>query len=140
MKTTLDYVIGNTAVQIVQTRGRIKVIDVEKEKIRKKFLSRLILVTVVTAICMICCFTVVQMENQKVLLDNSVYSLRSQVEDLEKENLALQKQSEETAIDYDSIYKRALALGMKFPKQSQVKSYSVEKSTAVRINTPQKQK
>ena len=32
MKTTMEYMVGNTAVQIVNTGKRIKVIDIKKEK------------------------------------------------------------------------------------------------------------
>lgn len=133
MKTTLDYMVGNTAIQIVNTGKRIKVIDVEKEKTRKRFWKRFIIVSFMAALLTVTCFHVVKMENQKVLLDRQVYRLRSQVNVLEKENVILRRQNEEVAIDYNEIFKRAKGLGMRFPTNRQLETYTVEKSTAVRM-------
>ena len=49
------------------------------------------------------------------------------------ENLVMEKQNEEVPVDYQDIYNRALGLGMKFPTEQQVQTYTVEKSTAVRM-------
>ncbi len=133
MKTTMDYMIGNTAIQIINTGNKIKVIDVEKRKIRKKFWGRFILVSLLTAILAVTCFYVVQLENRKVLLDKQVYALQAQIEELEKENLVLEKQNSETPIDYQDIFTRARELGMQFPTNQQIETYTVEKSTAVRL-------
>lgn len=133
MKTTMDYMIGNTAIQIINTGNKIKVIDVEKRKIRKKFWGRFILVSLLTAILAVTCFYVVQLENRKVLLDKQVYALQAQIEELEKENLVLEKQNSETPIDYQDIFTRARELGMRFPTNQQIETYTVEKSTAVRL-------
>lgn len=134
MKTTMDYMVGNTAIQIINTGKKIKIVDVEKEKVRKKFLARLILVTLIAAMLMVTCFYVVQLQNRKALLDREIYTLQTQVEDLEKENIVMEKQNAEVAIDYEDIYKKALELGMRFPTNQQIQTYTVEKSTAVRIN------
>ena len=32
MKVTMDYVVGNTAIQIVNTGKKVKIVDVEKQK------------------------------------------------------------------------------------------------------------
>lgn len=133
MKTTLDYMVGNTAIQIVNTGKRIKVIDVEKEKTRKRFWKRFLIVSFMAALLTVTCFHVVQMENQKVLLDRQIYRLRTQVNVLEKENVILRRQNEEVAIDYNEIFKRAKGLGMRFPTNQQLETYTVEKSTAVRM-------
>lgn len=133
MKTTLDYMVGNTAIQIIHTGKKIRVVDVEKEKVRKIFLARFILVTVIAVLLIVTCFYVVQLQNDKVLLDQKIYTLQGQVEDLKKENIVLEKQNEEAAIDYEEIYRRALALGMRFPTNDQMHTYTVEKSTAVRM-------
>ena len=45
----------------------------------------------------------------------------------------LEKQNEEFSVDYQDMYNRALDLGMKFPTKQQVQTYTVEKSTAVRM-------
>ena len=68
-----------------------------------------------------------------MLLDRQVYRLRSQINVLEKENVILQRQNEEVAIDYNEIFKRAKGLGMRFPTNRQLETYTVEKSTAVRM-------
>ncbi len=133
MKTTMDYMIGNTAIQIINTGNKIKVIDVEKRKIRKKFWGRFILVSLLSAILAVTCFYVVQLENRKVLLDKQVYALQAQIEELEKENLVMEKQNSETPIDYQDIFTRARELGMRFPTNQQIQTYTVEKSTAVRL-------
>jgi len=133
MKTTMDYMIGNTAIQIINTGNKIKVIDVEKRKIRKKFWGRLVLVSFLFAILAVTCFYVVQLQNRKVLLDKQVYALQAQIEEIEKENLVLEKQNSETPIDYQDIFTRAQELGMRFPTNQQIQTYTVEKSTAVRL-------
>lgn len=133
MKTTMDYMVGNTAIQIVNTGRKIKIVDVEKRVVKKRFWKRFFMVSFIAAALMVACFYVVRLENQKVLLDQQVYELQAQVKDLEKENLVMEKQNEEVPIDYQDIYNRALGLGMKFPTEQQVQTYTVEKSTAVRM-------
>ena len=133
MKTTMDYMVGNTAIQIVNTGRKIKIVDVEKRAVKKRFWKRFFMVSFIAAALMVAGFYVVRLENQKVLLDQQVYELQAQVKDLEKENLVMEKQNEEVPIDYQDIYNRALGLGMKFPTEQQVQTYTVEKSTAVRM-------
>ena len=133
MKTTMDYMVGNTAIQIVNTGRKIKIVDVEKRAVKKRFWKRFFMVSFIAAALMVACFYVVRLENQKVLLDQQVYELQAQVKDLEKENLVMEKQNEEVPIDYQDIYNRALGLGLKFPTEQQVQTYTVEKSTAVRM-------
>ena len=133
MKTTMDYMVGNTAIQIVNTGRKIKIVDVEKRAVKKRFWKRFFMVSFIATALMVVCFYVVRLENQKVLLDQQVYELQAQVKDLEKENLVLEKQNEEVPVDYQDIYNRALDLGMKFPTEQQVQTYTVEKSTAVRM-------
>lgn len=133
MKTTMDYMVGNTAIQIVNTGRKIKIVDVEKRAVKKRFWKRFFMVSFIAAALMVACFYVVRLENQKVLLDQQVYELQAQVKDLEKENLVMEKQNEEVPVDYQDIYNRALGLGMKFPTEQQVQTYTVEKSTAVRM-------
>ncbi len=133
MKVTTDYMVGNTAIQIINTGRKVKVVDVRREKIRKRFMSRLVMVLIMTSLLVTSCFYVVRLHNQKVLLDKQIYSLQSEVEDLEKENVVMVKQSEEEAIDYDDLYEKALDLGMCFPTDGQLETYTVEKSTAVKV-------
>lgn len=135
MKTTMDYMVGNTAIQIVNTGKRIKIIDVEKEKSRKKFWKRFVIGSLAAAAFIVICFHVVRLENQKELLDRQVYRLQAQVNTLEKENVILKRQGEEMAIDYTGIFKKAKSLGMRFPTKQQLETYTVEKSTAVRMGS-----
>ena len=39
MRITTDYMIGNTAIQIVNTGRKIKIVDVEKQRTKKRFLK-----------------------------------------------------------------------------------------------------
>lgn len=134
MKTTMDYMVGNTAIQIINKGKKIKVVDVKKEKIRRSIVKHLALSLIITGLLVSSCFYVVRLENQKVLLNQSVYTLQLQVEEMAKENVMLQKEEEEVPMDYEVILKKALALGMNFPTNQQIGTYSAEKSTAVRVN------
>ena len=133
MKTAMDYMVGTTAIQIVNTGKRIKIVDVEKEKKRKRLWRRFIIISSVLTAFVIICFNVVRLENQKELLDRHVYQLQTQVSALEKENVILQRQGEEIAVNYNEIFKKAKGLGMRFPTNQQLETYTMEKSTAVRV-------
>lgn len=138
MKTTMDYMVGNTAIQIINKGNKIKVVDVKKEKVRRRIVKHLLSTLIITAMLVVMCFYVVRMENQKVLLDKAVFTLQSQIDKMEKNNIMLQKEEQEEPINYNVIYKKALALGMKFPTNEQMGTYSVEKSTTVRVNGKEK--
>lgn len=133
VKVTMDYVVGNTAIQIVNTGKKVKIVDVEKQKKKRKFIKQWIIASAASLVLILSCFQIVRMENQEVLLNKQVYQLASQVDVLEKENLALKKQEADVTISYDDLFARAKALGMKFPTNYQVQTYTVEKSTAVRL-------
>ncbi len=45
----------------------------------------------------------------------------------------IKKQEADVTISYDDLFARAKSLGMKFPTNCQVQTYTVEKSTAVRL-------
>lgn len=133
VKVTMDYVVGNTAIQIVNTGKKVKIVDVEKQKKKRKFIKQWIIASAASLVLILSCFQIVRMENQEVLLNKQVYQLASQIDVLEKENLALKKQEADVTISYDDLFARAKALGMKFPTNFQVQTYTVEKSTAVRL-------
>lgn len=133
VKVTMDYVVGNTAIQIVNTGKKVKIVDVEKQKKKRKFIKQWVIASAASLVLILSCFQIVRMENQEVLLNKQVYQLASQVDVLEKENLALKKQEADVTISYDDLFARAKALGMKFPTNYQVQTYAVEKSTAVRL-------
>ena len=133
VKVTMDYVVGNTAIQIVNTGKKVKIVDVEKQKKKRKFIKQWIIASAASLVLILSCFQIVRMENQEVLLNKQVYKLASQIDVLEKENLALKKQEADVTISYDDLFARAKSLGMKFPTNCQVQTYTVEKSTAVRL-------
>lgn len=134
MKTTMEYTVGNTAFQIVNTGKRIKVIDVKKEKKKKKVVRRLCVSILSVCASVWCCFTIVNLQNTQTILDRKVYSLQAEIENLEHENTVLAKEYESETIDYAKVFKMAKALGMKFPTSDQIYRYTVQKSTAVRLN------
>ena len=114
MKITTDYVIGNTAIQIVNTGKRIKIVDVEKRARKKRFWKRCCITFLTGILILSSCFYVVDLQNTKVFLDKQVYALEGQIDTLEKENLILTKKN--------------------FPTNDQIYYYDAGKSTAVRIN------
>lgn len=134
MRTTVDYMIGNTAIQIINKGNKIKIVDVEKEKVRKSTIKHLIVALMAAGLLIASCFYVVRLENQKVMLNKEVYTLQTEVDNITKENMVLRKEEENLPIDYDVILKRALALGMHFPTNQQIEKYAVEKSTVVRAS------
>lgn len=134
MKIVTDYMVGNTAVQFINTGRRIKIVDVEKKKVRKSFFRHFVVAFLLATLLAISCLYVVRLENQHVMLDKEVYALTNEINQLEKEKIIIQKKQEEEPLDYEVIYKKARALGMRFPTNDQVGAYEVEKSTAVRMN------
>lgn len=134
MKITTDYIVGNTAIQIVNTGKKIKVVDVEKEKKKKDFLKAALLTVVSTAVLLACCFSIVTLHNTSNMLDQKNYALKSEIDELERKNAVLARESENVEIDYHELYKKAKEMGMDFPARDQVYEYDAEKSTAVRIN------
>ncbi len=133
MKITTDYVVGNTAIQIVNTGKKIKVIDIDKEK-KKRYFLKLVFITLAASIFFVgSCFSIVKLQNTSTMLDKQNYLLRTEIEALQKENAVLQRENENIAVDYKELYKKAKRLGMKFPAEGQVYRYNAEKSTAVRI-------
>ncbi len=134
MKTTMDYMVGNTALKIVNTGRKIKVIDVEKEKIKKSFWKRMIITLAVGVSFFWCCMFVLELQNTKTLLGEENYMLTTQIAALEQENVVLEKEADEVVIDYEDIFKQAKALGMDFPTQDQIYEYKVKKSSTIRYS------
>lgn len=134
MKHTTDYMVGNTAFQIVNKGKKIIVVDVEKEKARKKF-WRKCLFTLVAGICLFfICLNFVNLENNRTLLNDEVYAMQGEISELESEISTMERMGEQNAVDFTGILKRAKAMGMRFPKENQVWYYKAEKSTVVRVN------
>lgn len=133
MKIITDYMVGNTAFQFVNTGRKVKVVDVEKRRSRKSFVRHFVVACFLAGLLAFFCLHVVRLENQYVMLDQEVYELTNEVNDLEKETLIIQKKMEEQPVDYERIFKKAQELGMRFPTNEQVNSYKMEKSTAIRV-------
>lgn len=133
MKSTTEYMIGNTAVQIVNKGKRICVVDVKKRKQKGRMVKRGLVTVIMAAMLTVACFYVVRLNNQKVILGDSVQRLQDQVTVLKEKTEEMKREASDAALDYDTIFSKAKKLGMKFPKQDQVYDYKVQKSTAVRV-------
>lgn len=133
MKSTTEYMIGNTAVQIVNKGKRICVVDVEKRKQKGRIVKRGLVTVIMAAMLTVACFYVVRLNNQQVILGDSVQRLQDQVTVLKEKTEEMKREASDAALDYDTIFSKAKKLGMKFPKQDQVYDYKVQKSTAVRV-------
>ena len=133
MKSTTEYMIGNTAVQIVNKGKRICVVDVEKRKLKGRIVKRGLVTVIMAAMLTGACFYVVRLNNQQVILGDSVQRLQDQVTVLKEKTEEMKREASDAALDYDTIFSKAKKLGMKFPKQDQVYDYKVQKSTAVRV-------
>ena len=133
MKSTTEYMIGNTAVQIVNKGKRICVVDVKKRKQKGRMVKRGLVTVIMAAMLTVACFYVVRLNNQQVILGDSVQRLQDQVTVLKEETEEMKREASDAALDYDTIFSKAKKLGMKFPKQDQVYDYKVQKSTAVRV-------
>lgn len=133
MKSTTEYMIGNTAVQIVNKGKRICVVDVKKRKQKGRMVKRGLVTVIMAAMLTVTCFYVVRLNNQQVILGDSVQRLQDQVTVLKEKTEEMKREASDAALDYDTIFFKAKKLGMKFPKQDQVYDYKVQKSTAVRV-------
>lgn len=133
MKSTTEYMIGNTAVQIVNKGKRICVVDVEKRKQKGRIVKKGLVTVIMAAMLTVACFYVVRLNNQQVILGDSVQRLQDQVTVLKEKTEEMKREASDAALDYDTIFSKAKKLGMKFPKQDQVYDYKVQKSTAVRV-------
>ena len=133
MKSTTEYMIGNTAVQIVNKGKRICVVDVKKRKQKGRMVKRGLVTVIMAAMLTVACFYVVRLNNQQVILGDSVQRLQDQVTVLKEKTEEMKREASDAALDYDTIFSKAKKLGMKFPKQDQVYDYKVQKSTAGRV-------
>ena len=133
MKSTTEYMIGNTAVQIVNKGKRICVVDVKKRKQKGRMVKRGLVTVIMAAMLTVACFYVVRLNNQQVILGDSVQRLQDQVTVLKEKTEEMKREASDAALDYDTIFSKAKKLGMKFPKQDQVYDYKEQKSTAVRV-------
>ncbi len=133
MKAVSEFIIGSTAVKIVDTGRRIRVIDIEKQLEKKQFKKTVVATVLAAALTLGTSLTVVNYQSSQTLLDKQIYSLKTEIDTLERENKALEKQTEDEKLSYKTIYKKALELGMDFPKNTQLKQYKYKKGTAIHI-------
>ncbi len=134
MKTTMEYVVGNTALQIINTGKRIKVVDVEKKETRRFFIKTVLMILFISAISLFGCVWLISLQKQSTVMTEQVYTLQSQVTDLEMETKGLRKEVDNLTVDYAEILKKAKALGMDFPKEGQILSYENLPSNMVRVS------
>lgn len=134
MKAVSEYVIGNTAVRIVDTGRRIRVIDIEQEHKRKQFRKTVVATVLAATLSFATSLSVVSFQNSQTLLDRQIYSLKTEIDHLERENKVLEKKNEENEkLSYAKVLKKAKAMGMHFPKKQAVKQYTYRKGTAVKM-------
>ena len=133
MRAVADYTIGNTAVRIVEARHKIRVINVEQERIRRNFAKRVAIITLCSLLTFLSSVFLVRYQSSKTLLDKQIYSLKTDIETLEHENAVLQGNIDETKIDYTDIYKKAKAMGMDFPTNDRVVFYQYKKGTGIKL-------
>lgn len=134
MKTTMEYVVGNTALQIINTGKRIKVVDVEKQETRRFFIKTVLMILFISAISLFGCVWLISLQKQSTVMTEQVYTLQSQVTDLEMETKGLRKEVDNLTVDYAEILKKAKVLGMDFPKEGQILSYENLPSNMVRVS------
>lgn len=134
MKTMMEYVVGNTALQIINTGKRIKVVDVEKQETRRFFIKTVLMILFISAISLFGCVWLISLQKQSTVMTEQVYTLQSQVTDLEMETKGLRKEVDNQTVDYAEILKKAKALGMDFPKEGQILSYENLPSNMVRVS------
>lgn len=134
MKTTMEYVVGNTALQIINTGKRIKIVDIEKQETRRFFIKSVFMILFISAISLFECVWLISLQKQSIVMTEQVYTLQSQVTDLELETKGLRKEVDNRTVDYTEILKKARELGMDFPKEGQILSYKNFPSNMVRVS------
>ena len=78
MKVTMDYVVGNTAIQIVNTGKKVKIVDVEKQKKKRKFIKQWIIASAASLVLILSCF---QIGNDN---DGTLFANRLQFVDIDR--------------------------------------------------------
>lgn len=134
MKNTMEYMIGNNAVQIINTGKKIRVVDVKKRRTRKCFVKKAALMLALSTSVFLSCFLVVTLHNTVTTMERQNYALKNEIAQLSRENYTQEKEQDNEAIDYNLILKKAKALGMDFPSREQIYEYDADRSSAVRIN------
>ena len=133
MKAISEYTIGNTAVRIVDNGRKIRVINVEQQKKRKSFRMTALAIFAAAVLSLSSCLWMVSYQSTSTMLDRQVFRLKNEVEMMERENKVLEKKLEDESISYDRIYKKALEMGMDFPKNKHVMYYTYKKGTAIKL-------
>lgn len=93
MKSTTEYMIGNTAVQIVNKGKRICVVDVKKRKQKGRMVKRGLVTVIMAAMLTVACFYVVRLNNQQVILGDSVQRLQDQVTVLKEKTEEMKREA-----------------------------------------------
>jgi cell division protein FtsL len=135
LKASGNFVIENNAVRIVQTKHRIKVINVKKRKNKRQILRNVLVTMALCAMLVFCCTSIVQTCNQKLFVKQNICRLNSQIDQLEKEKRDLLNENDQAKLNYGDVYAFAKEkLGMSFPGSNQVYYYKNQKGTMIRAN------
>ncbi len=134
MKAEAQYMIEGTAVRIVDTGRRIRVINVEQHNAKQYFIKTLMIIIISAALALTSSLFLVDHTHTKVLLDKKIYTLKTQIETLEHENAVLEKHIEDdNPVNYEKILKKAHLMGMDFPTKDRVETYKFRKGSAIRL-------
>ena len=111
MKAEAQYMIEGTAVRIVDTGRRIRVINVEQHNAKQYFIKTLMIIIISAALALTSSLFLVDHTHTKVLLDKKIYTLKTQIETLEHENAVLEKHIEDdNPVNYEKILKKELVI------------------------------
>ncbi|MCR4605275.1 MAG: hypothetical protein K5639_04675 [Eubacterium sp.] len=134
MRAETQYVIEGTAVKIVDTGRCIRVINVEQQKAKRYFFKTLMIIIISAFLTFSASLFLVDHTHTKVLLDKNIYTLKTEIKNLEHENTILQKNIEEKKpIDYNKILEKAHSMGMDFPTNDRVETYRYRKGSSIKV-------
>lgn len=133
MKAIQDCIIGNTAVRIIDTGRRIRVIDVEKQKTLRQFKKTVAAMILAAVFSFSSTLLVIDKQSDETILSKQVYSLKTEIDTLERENKILEKKITDDNLTYKEIYKKATAMGMSFPDSRRIATYKYKKGSGIRI-------
>ncbi|MBO6107909.1 MAG: hypothetical protein J6P16_00720 [Eubacterium sp.] len=134
MKAVSDYIIGSTAVKIIDTGRRIRVIDVKKQTEKKHFIKISVAVIIAAALSLFSSLGVVRYSNSESILNKKNYILKTQIERLQRDNDCMLKNLEENSLSYSEIFDRATHMGMRFPSGKNIRTYKYKKGSCIRMH------
>ena len=135
MRASTNCEIGNNAVKIVETKRRIKVINVKKRKNKRQVVRNVLIAVALCATLVFCCSSVIHTCNKSLFVKQNICALNNQIDQLEKEKRDLLNEGDKARLNYGEVYSLAKnKLGMSFPTANQVYYYKSQKGTMIRAN------